>query len=36
MFNFFNSKRNRMIAGVIVMVLVVTMLLTTVLSALIV
>lgn len=33
MINFFNSKRNRFIAGVIVMVIIVTMVLTTILSA---
>lgn len=34
MFNFFNSKRNRAIAGIIVIILVVAMVLTTILSAL--
>lgn len=34
MFNFFNSKRNRKIAGIIVIVLVVSMVLTTILAAL--
>lgn len=35
MFNFFNSKRNRVIAGVIVIVLVASMVVTTILSVMI-
>lgn len=35
MINFFNSKRNKIIAGVIVVILVATMLITTVVSVLI-
>lgn len=34
MINFFNSKRNRTIAGVIVIILIVCMVLTTILSVL--
>ena len=34
MINFFNSKRNRTIAGVIVVILIVCMVLTTILSVL--